>query len=340
MIRAIPPPRPGQRTGEETRRLAFVLLPSFSFLGLAALSEPLFVANWLAQRRLYAWRTLSLEGAAVEASSGLRFRVDGPISTADRFDAVFLLASFDPKRHAANRALRAWIRRQARHGSELAGIETGSEVLAAAGLLDGHDVALHWDNRAGFQEVYPACRATARLYTLERQRMTCAGGGAIFPLMLRWISLHHGRALADEVAQHLLLARDRPAGERQPAPAAEAAGSVDPALARLVALMEGAIEEPLSLAALARRARVSPRRMQRLFRRRFATTPARHYRTIRLAKAHALLQQTGLPVTEVAISAGFASPEHFCRVYRAAFGRPPSADRRQSTDAPVLRRRQ
>jgi AraC family transcriptional regulator, carnitine catabolism transcriptional activator len=60
---------------------------------------------------------------------------------------------------------------------------------------------------------------------------------------------------------------------------------------------------------------------------------------IRLAKAHALLQQTQLPVTEVALSAGFLSPEHFSRLYRRQFGRSPRADRNQTTDAPVLRRR-
>jgi len=120
------------RAGGKTRRIGFVLLPSFSYLGLAAAIEPLFIANWLAQRRLYSWQTLALDGTSVEASSGLRLRADGAIAGAQAFDAVFLLASFEPKRHAAHRGLRAWIQRQARHGVVLGGIETGGEVLAAA----------------------------------------------------------------------------------------------------------------------------------------------------------------------------------------------------------------
>lgn len=340
MTRQKPPmPLPGARSGEDIRRVAFVLLPSFSYLGLAAAIEPLFIANWLSQRARYAWHTLSIEGTTVEASNGLRFRVDASISGSERFDAVFLLASFDPKRHAGNRGLGAWVRRQARHGAELGGIETGSEVLAAAGLLDGHDVATHWDNLPGFQEVYPACRTTPRLYVVDRKRLTCAGASAVFDMMLHWIGGHHGEALAGEIAQHLLLERIRRPDDLQPVPAAETSRLADPTLQRVVALMESAIEEPISCAALARRARLSPRRLQRLFRQKLATSPSKHYRMMRLAKAHALLQQTGLAVTEVALSAGFASPEHFCRIYRAAFGRPPSADRRQSTDAPVLRRR-
>ncbi len=326
MVKPLQPARP--------RRIAILLLPSFSFLTLASLTEALFVANWLAQGERYRWRLLSREGASVEASSGLRLRVDGPIGEDDRFDAVFVLASFEPKRHAADRALRAWLRRQARHGAELAGIETGSEVLAAAGLLAGCEVATHWDNLPGFQELYPDCRPSTRLFTIERGRLSCAGASAVLDMAIAWIGGHHGPALAGEIAQHLLL-RSRAPGEQQ----LPAAAPRQPLLRRVLALMEQTVEEPLSCAGLARRLQVTPRRLQRLFRRELAGTPSQHYRNLRLARAHALLQQTDLPVTEVAFSAGFSSPAHFSRLYRRRFGRPPSADRRQTPDAPVLRRR-
>jgi AraC-like DNA-binding protein len=78
--------------------------------------------------------------------------------------------------------------------------------------------------------------------------------------------------------------------------------------------------------------------MQRLFAREIGASPVRHCQRIHLSKAHALLQQTDLSVTEIAVSAGFGSLEHFCRVYRRQFGRRPRADRRQSVATPVLRR--
>ena len=328
MVKAPLPQQPAPRS------IGILLLPNFSFLTLASLTEPLFVANWLAQGQRYRWRLLSREGASVEASSGLRMRVDGSVGEDDRFDAVFVMASFEPKRHAADRALRAWLRRQARHGAELAGIETGSEVLAAAGLLDGHEVATHWDNLPGFRELYPDCRPSTRLYSIERGRITCAGASAVLDMTIAWIGGHHGPALAGEIGQHLLLRSRSSAEQQMPAGAPR-----QPLVERVLALMEQSVEEPLSCAALARRLKVTPRRLQRLFRRELAGTPSQHYRNLRLAKAHALLQQTDLPVTEVAFSAGFSSPAHFSRLYRRRFGRPPSADRKQTPDAPVLRRR-
>jgi AraC family carnitine catabolism transcriptional activator len=102
--------------------------------------------------------------------------------------------------------------------------------------------------------------------------------------------------------------------------------------------MEQTIEEPLPCAEIARRAGISMRQMQRLFAKAVGASPVRHYQFVRLTKAHALLQQTDLSVTEIAVSAGFASLEHFCRVYRRQFGCRPRDDRRQSITAPVLRR--
>jgi len=37
------------------RKVAFLLLPEFSNLGIAAATEPLFIANWLAQRAVFDW---------------------------------------------------------------------------------------------------------------------------------------------------------------------------------------------------------------------------------------------------------------------------------------------
>ena len=183
---------------------------------------------------------------------------------------------------------------------------------------------------------------------------TCAGASAILDMMLRWIAQHSDRRLADEVAQHLLIGRQRAATEGQAAQeggpgvqggiqggvqGADRDAIANQAVARALAIMQETIEEPLSCRALAAEVDLSPRQLQRHFQHYLGTTVMRHYLLQRLAKAHKLLQQTDLRVTEVAVSAGFTSLEHFSRVYRQTFGVSPSADRQQSTSAPVLRQR-
>jgi AraC family carnitine catabolism transcriptional activator len=323
---------------DESRLVGLLLLPDFSQLGLAAVTEPLFVANWLSGRTLYRWQTLSLDGRAVRSSSGQRLPVDAGIGEASRFDLLLVLASFDVKRLTRDHALKSWLRRVARHGATIGSIETASDVVAAAGLLDGLPVAVHWDNLQGFAESHPRCQAVSQLYTKSEDRLTCAGQSATLDVMLAWIAEDADGALTAEVAAHLMLPSWRRGDEPQPVPGADAAKLADPALQRVVAIMEQTVEEPLPCGQIARRAGLSMRRMQRLFEKALGTTPVRHYQFIRLTKAHALLQQTDLSVTEIAVSAGFGSLEHFCRVYRRQFGCRPRDDRRQSVTAPVLRR--
>jgi len=320
------------------RKLAFLLLPEFSHLGLAAAIEPLFIANWLSQERVFDWTILSADGKPVRASNGMTISVEGDLAAAPAAKTVFVIASFEPLHAARERSVRRWLKRLARFGVELCGIENGSVVLAEAGLLNGHPVAVHWDNLLGFQEHYGQTRAISQLYCRSGARLTCAGASAILDMMVAWMGWHGQEELAAEVAEHLLLGRLRAPDMEQRA-ADGAPSTVDAAVAEAQALMREHIDEPLSCREIARRVGLSLRQMERRFRDVLQCSVLERYRLIRMTKAHQLLQQTELSVTEVAFACGFSSPEYFCRLYRAMFACSPSKDRRQSTTAPVLRHR-
>jgi AraC family carnitine catabolism transcriptional activator len=307
------------------RRVAFLVLPEFSHFGLAAAIEPLFVANWLAQRPIFQWTIVSETGQPVRASNGMVVPVDGDLSAAADCATVFVLASFDPQAVARNQTVLRWLRRVARFGAEIGGIENGSLVLAEAGLLDGCEAAIHWDNLIGFQESYPAVRAGTRRHVRSNDRLSCAGASAILDMMIGWIGRHADPGLAGEVAEHLLLGGAQPATE------------MDGKVATAQAIMQEHIDEPLSCTEIASRIGLSLRQLERRFQQRLGRSVQEEYQLARLAKAHQLLQQTTLAVTEIAFACGFASPEYFSRLYRRAFGCAPSRDRRQSTTAPVLR---
>ncbi|HEY0341389.1 MAG TPA: AraC family transcriptional regulator, partial [Steroidobacteraceae bacterium] len=184
------------------RRLALLLLPEFSHLGLAAVTEPLFVANWLAQRTLFEWRSVSMDGKSIPASDGALLPVAGDLAAAKDCASIFVLASFEPLQSARSRPLTRWLQRAARSGLELGGIENGSLALAEAGLLDSHPAAVHWDNLAGFQELFPKVRIAATPFSLTRNRVTCAGAAAILDMMIAWIVQHADTQDAEEVARH------------------------------------------------------------------------------------------------------------------------------------------
>jgi len=311
------------------RKVALLLLPEFSNFGLAAVTEPLFVANWLAQGTVFEWRTISDDGQPVRASNGSDVPVDGDLTLAAGCASLFVLASFDPARTARSRARTRWLKRIARTGAELVGIENGSLALAEAGLLDPHAAAIHWDNLAGFQELYPKIRIAQSLFSFSNNRVTCAGAAAILDMMIAWIAQHADAQTSAEVARHLLLTT------RRDAPAA----SQDPVVARARAIMQAHVDDPLSCDEIANQSGLSLRQLERRFKQQLGQTLHSEYMLVRVEKAHQYLQQTTLSVTEVAALTGFTSVEYFSKVYRRVFSVLPSKDRRQSTDAPVFRQK-
>lgn len=311
------------------RRLGVLLLPEFSNFGLAAVTEPLFVANWLAQRTLFEWRSVSVDGKPVRASNGALSAVEGDLGGVKDCPSVFVLASFEPLAGARSRPLTRWLQRAARSGVELGGIENGSLALAEAGLLDNHPAAIHWDNLAGFQELFPKVRIAPQAFSFTPNRLTCAGAAAILDMMIAWIARHADPQVAAEVSRHLLLARG---------PAARDEPEHDDTIHRARALMQAHIDDPLPCEVIAQRLNISLRQLERRFQQTLGRTVHAEYRLVRVERAHQYLQQTRLSVTEVAALTGFSSVEYFSKVYRRAFAVLPSIDRRQATDAPVFRK--
>jgi AraC family transcriptional regulator, carnitine catabolism transcriptional activator len=313
------------------RKLALLLLPEFSNFGLAAVTEPLFIANWLAQDTVFEWRTISDDGRPVRASNGSVVPVNGDLTHAAGCASVFVLASFDPAGTAQGRARARWLKRFARSGGELVGIENGSLALAEAGLLDHHPAAVHWDNLAGFQELFPKIRIAQSLVSFSKNRVTCAGAAAILDMMIAWIGQHADVQTSTEVARHLLI------GGRRDFALGSAALGQDGVIARARAVMRTHVDDPLSCGDIAQQLGLSLRQLERRFKQQLGQTLHSEYMLVRVERAHQYLQQTGLSVTEVSALTGFTSVEYFSKVYRRVFGVLPSKDRRQSTDAPVFR---
>lgn len=328
---------PAQCTVRDTQRVALLVLPEFSHLGLSFVVEIMALANWLSQRPLYQWRIVSADGRPVRATNGMCVPTEPVLAACGRLSAIFVIASFDPKTHAKNRLLRTWLQRESRAGAQIIGVETGTELLAAAGLLDGHRAALHWDNLEGFREVYPKIRPAAEPYTLDTRVATCAGAVAIVDLMLAWVGRSHGGALAQELAQHLLHpaacgSAHSPLGRSNPKLAASGQR-----IAAAIRIMRDNVSSPIPLECLAARVGLSRRQFERQFKEQTGVSPHRYYVRIRVATAHRLLQQTDLSVSQIAVASGFDCLEHFSRMYKSRFGCAPSRDRRQSWEAPVMR---
>ena len=308
----------------------FLLLPGFSSMGFISAIEPLRVANRF-RGELYRWHVLSCGGGAVLASNGMSVNAEGGFEALEAGATLLVVAGFDPLTHVTP-ALIQWLRRLDNDGVTLGGIDTGSVVLAQAGLLDGYRLTLHWEALEAFKESYPRLHVTQELFEIDRQRITCAGGTASIDLMLDLIAQAYGPELAIQVSEQFVLGRIRQRKDHQRMQVASRYGIHNKKLVQVIGEMEQHSEPPLSTAQLALGINVTRRQLERLFRLHLNDTPRNFYLGLRLEKARQLLRQTDMSVLDISIACGFESPSYFTRSYRARFTCAPRQHRVAATN--------
>lgn len=316
-----PPREPGQ-----PREFVFLLLPQFSMIAFVAAIEPLRLANRVARRQLYAWRTVAADGGQVPASNGCLVAAGEGLEDAARDAAIVVCAGLGLK-DAVTRPVLTWLRKQSRRGIAMGAVCTGTYILARAGLLEGRRCTIHWENQAAFAEEFPEVDLCNLLYVTDEGTFTCAGGTAAADMMLHLIAEDHGAELSSLVADSLVHAPVRGDGDEQRLSVPARIGVRHPKLVSVIQTMEKNTEDPISPSELARSMSMSTRQLERLFRRYLNRSPKRYYMELRLEKARNLLLQTNMSVINVALACGFTSPSHFSKCYRGHFSRTPYRER-------------
>ena len=311
----------------ETLDIDILVLPETNLILVASVIEPLRAANRISGQTLYRWRLFSPDGLAVETQSRIPVPVDGPFRPDKERAPLFVLSSYQ-WRASDTPALRMQLSRTARHRSMMAGIESGSWLLAEASLLDGHSVTVHWEDREDFASTYPQISVIGERYVIDGKRITTGGSLPTLDLMLEIIRRRQGYSLALEVSRLFIYEQERGGGLLQ-VPALGNMRVADQRVSQAVRVMEETVEAPLTLARLARRVGVSARHLQDLFRETMAVAPHRHYLALRLNAARRKVIETRLDFSEIAALTGFNSSSAFSRAYRAHYHESASETRRR-----------
>jgi AraC family transcriptional regulator, glycine betaine-responsive activator len=324
----------GDKPGQLPQEIAFLLVPNFSMIAFTSAIEPLRLANRVAGKTLYRWHLYSSDGKPVAASNGIPLNPEGNAEQAIGQPTVVLCSGIDAHLNS-DRSLFATLRRMDRQGTDIGALCTGSHILARAGLLDGYRCTIHWENIASFSEDFPQIDVTSELFEVDRNRFTCSGGTAALDMMLNMIAQQHGQEIAAQVSDQFIHERIRDRHDHQRMALPARLGVRHPKLLSVIQVMEEHLEEPLERHDLAKRAGLSNRQLERLFRKYLNRSPARYYVELRLNRARLLLLQTNMSVIDVALACGFVSASHFSKCYRDFFGRTPRRER--SGPAPMAK---
>jgi len=299
----------------------FLLFDGFSNHCLANMVEPLRAANTLSRRALYSWQFFSPDGQPVQSSSGLLVTPHGALGD-ETGDILVVMPSYGFLT-LSTEATAQTLRAAAKRYGKLAGLDTGSWLLARAGLLDNRRATIHWDELSRFEEAFPNVHAVQERFVIDGNLMTCTGAMAAFDLAAALIRTDHGPLLSMEVA-HLLMTHS--VAGRQSVPL-KSRGSV---VNRVLALMQANIETPLSITHIARTIGCSQKKVETRIYAEMQTTPQALYRRLRLNLARKLAVEPDQSVGETASRCGYENASAMPRAFRAEFGQTPSAIRQDT----------
>ena len=275
---------------------------------------------------LYRFSACSPGGAELRTTTGFTVKPQaglGPLARADTIVVPGYFAVLEPPPKEAIVALR----RAGKRGARVISVCTGAFALAHAGLLDGRRATTHWSWAVAMADRFAAIDVDpSALYVDEGEVMTSAGLSAAIDLSLHIIRKDFGAVVGDRVARHMVAAPQREGGQAQfiKRPPAGLGGSLE-GTRRWAA---ECLERPLDVTALAAHAGVSPRTFARRFREETGTTPLRWLLSQRVLEARRLLEESDLPIDDVAWRAGFGTAASLREHFRRATSTTPTSYRR------------
>lgn len=312
-------------------RIAFLLIDGYALLSTAAALEPLRAANLFSTEEhrppTYEITLLSNRGTEAKSSVGALFDTASFRDISPDFDLIFVVAGGRPSR-LSDPALFTWLRQAQRQGTALGGISGGAVVLAKAGLLENRRFTVHWHHYDDIESLPGNWLLERKLFVIDRDRYTCAGGSAPLDMMHAIIARDHGIGFAQRISDWFIQTDIRGAEAPQQASIRSRYGALPRPVEAAVELMESHIADPLDQDQLAALSGLSVRQLQRQFHAGLGRSMMAEYRRIRLETGKDLISTTRLSLSEIAHLTGFATLSHFSDAFRRLYGQAPSHLRR------------
>lgn len=307
-------------------KVGFILARSFTLSAFAMFVDTLRLASDHKDRSgrvLADWQVLGSTRHMVTSSCGIQVAPTTDFIDPARFDYIVVVGGLLSVSQPVDNETIAYLKQAAAKRVPLIGVCTGSFILAEAGLMANHESCVSWLHHQDFRERFPDLRVRSdRLFHLDSQRGSCAGGSSSADLANVLVQRHIGRDAARNALEVLQIDRARSATHCQ-ARRPFVVETRDPRITSVLITMEQNLEGDVPLERLAKSVGLSRRQLERLFEEQTGLSPGAAYRKIRLERARELLQNTNRAVVDIAFDVGYSSASHFTKAFRLAFGSTP-----------------
>ncbi len=310
--------------------IAFILVDGFSLLPFISATEPLRMANRIAEKDLFQRGYFSEKGKSVLAGNGIEIQAIGNMKDLIDYPNIFVTGGFEPLVKTP-RWLIEVLKSRSSAGAVIGGLGTGTYHVARAGLLDGQKATMHWEYAASFAEEFPRIQVTSNLYEIGHHRITCSGGIAAMDMMADLISKHTNPLLATAVSDMFIHGRVRKAKDMQKVLLPTDNEHTPLELRAAISIMQRRTGFRININEVAQELGISPRHLARLFHRHAGKSPLAFANHLRLQRAQSFVFHSNLGFEELAELSGFASSAAFSRAYKKCFGVSPITHRLASS---------
>lgn len=266
---------------------------------------------------LYDLRMIAVRSGPVRTSIGVSLFADSTLKDAVApFDTLICAGGKGTLRFIADHDAVADVHRLTSSARRVVSVCTGAYILAAAGLLDGRRAATHWAHCRSLADRFPEVRVEADpIFVKDGNVYTSAGVTAGMDLALALLEEDHGKALALNVAREMVMFMKRPGSQAQFSRQLSAQMAPQGNIRDVQIWLLDRLDQEIGVETMAERAAMSLRTFNRHFKKTTGLTPAGFVQEARVEAARTLLEDSDLPVKQIAARCGFGDEERMRRAF-------------------------
>ncbi len=222
------------------------------------------------------------------------------------------------------------LRNSIRNTAHLCVVGAAVFVPLAAGVLAAKQLAVHANFHSGVREDASHPEIVDAAVHHNKTLSSATGHVAAIRMMLDLIGARDGEFTRVSLARDLGLLEPQADMGSQEHWRLRRLAQGDQVICDALQMMEDHLEDTLSVGQIADLLHVSPRKLERGFREQLGRTPLKIYRDLRLERAHKLLAQTSMSVSEVSVACGFSNVTLMKKWFAQKYGQEPGHVREQA----------
>ncbi|MEP5152337.1 helix-turn-helix domain-containing protein [Planktotalea sp.] len=288
----------------------------FSEYEASAIAHTLKTANDALAEERFTWRYVSHSPGLVTAQCGMILRAEPAFDNYELSDVMLVVGG-------KSGASSSWLAR-ARHMQRLRRpvvlLSNAATTYIRSAKINDAPVTTHWRDSVGLQEDgrYPSL--TNHLSEMSGGIITAAGSGSTEELVIGLLADQLSENTVTELGNQLILPLVRKSHAEQPSTLSQNPALHDPRVKAAIQEMENSLDTPLPIADLAQSIGVSTRHLERVFKDAFDETPARFFKRLRTKRARAMVEETQMPIIEIAVATGFGTSSTLSEAIKKEYG--------------------